>query len=73
MIPLIVALDFGHSRNAAAIAAPGDREWRAYRRALVLPHLDGEVVPSFWRDDAPLWGPVALGETLVKKIYDQQA
>lgn len=54
----------------------GDRFLETVRntaRDLVLPHLDVEVVPSSWQDDAPLWGAVALGETLVKKIYDQQA
>jgi glucokinase len=43
MTPLIVALDFGSSRHTAAIAAPGDRQWRAHRRALAPPKSGATV------------------------------
>lgn len=65
MIPLIVALDFGHSRNTAAIAAPGDREWRAYRRALVPPHsgatINLAIMRSLVRDLLRGARPAAIG------------
>jgi glucokinase len=36
----ILALDFGGTKHAAAIAAPGERQWRAVRRAPAPPGAD---------------------------------
>jgi glucokinase len=49
------------------VAKSGERWWRAVRetaRALVLPQARTEIVPAMLGDDAPLWGAIALAESL---------
>jgi glucokinase len=43
MSELLLALDFGGTKHAAAIAAPGETEWRAYRRTLAPAHSNGQT------------------------------
>ncbi len=40
-LTLVVALDFGGTKHAVALAARGERAWRAQRRMPAPPHADG--------------------------------
>ena len=40
MPQLLLALDFGGTKHTAALAAPGEREWRAHRRVFSPPGAD---------------------------------
>jgi glucokinase len=49
------------------VTKAGERWWRVVRetaRALVLPQARAEIVPAMLGDDAPLWGAIALAESL---------
>ena len=43
MTPLILALDFGGTKHAAATVALGERQWLAHRRALSPPNTDASM------------------------------
>lgn len=43
MTGLLLALDFGGTKHAAAVAARGERCWRAHRRVFSPPHADAEA------------------------------
>jgi len=50
------------------VAKSGERYWRIVRetaRAHALPQMRVDIMPAALGDDAPLWGAVALAETLL--------
>jgi len=50
------------------VTKSGERYWRIVRetaRAHALPQMRADIVPAALGDDAPLWGAVALAETLL--------
>lgn len=50
------------------VTKAGDRFWHTIRRVAretALPEVHFDIVPAALRDDAPLWGAVALAEDLL--------
>jgi glucokinase len=41
--PILLAFDFGGTKHAAAIVAPGERQWREQERVLAPPRADAQV------------------------------
>jgi glucokinase len=62
---LILALDFGGTKHAAAIVRRGEKEWLAHRRAFSPPHADAskdiEIMRSLIHDLMPDAKPDAIG------------
>lgn len=63
--PVLLALDFGGTKHAAAIVAPGDRHWRTCRRTLSPPNADAnadlEIMRSLIQDLLGDVRPAAIG------------
>lgn len=63
--PLLLALDFGGTKHAAAIAVSGETQWSAYRRVLSPPgataQLDLNVMRSLIKDLLNGSQPTAIG------------
>jgi glucokinase len=52
------------------VTKSGERWWRTVRtevRATAFDQSRTEIVPAFLGDDAPLWGAIALAETLIRE------
>lgn len=62
---LILALDFGGTKHAAAVVAPGERQWLKYQKAFALPGADAksdiEIMRSLAQDLLPGEKPAAIG------------
>lgn len=65
MTPLLLALDFGGTKHAAATIAPGETHWRSYRRAFSPVHTnaqtDLEVMRSLIHEVLNGDQPMAIG------------
>ena len=52
------------------VTKSGERWWQVVRestRANTLPQIRTDIVPAAFSDDAPLWGAIALAETVASK------
>jgi glucokinase len=63
--PLLLALDFGGTKHAAAVIAPGETQWRSHQRAVSPPQADAksdlEVMRSLIRNLLNDTQPAAIG------------
>ena len=62
---LLLALDYGGTKHTAAVVAPGERRWRAYRRVLSPPGADAshdiKTMHSLARELLGETRPAAIG------------
>jgi glucokinase len=56
------------------VTKSGESWWQTVcnaARANTLPEIRVEIVPAAFGDDAPLWGAVALAESMIKEPMSQ--